>query len=169
MTVRILPTLPLLLACSSDLPELVPCSADVSPEPALVGYVLDAADRIRAASGCEVSIVAGGVPISYGPARLDDGRPACGATRVAYSEEDMVIQSVGPVAIDSETCPETVGLTVTHELIHVLMDYPGHFWFGDIHAESGVFASPAVDDLIDTGTLTTLCGQVRCTAFAPER
>lgn len=118
--------------------------------------------RINAASGCWLSENGGGVPIRVVPVvRNLKGRPVCGGTFVEhYKGKDYVtridISSEVPGCLDTES-------TAVHEIIHAMMGGK------NIHSDSGVSSAKANDGTINASTLVTLCSDIDCPAFVPER
>jgi hypothetical protein len=140
----------------------------LSPERVEVAEAVEAwAARWSAASGLDITVAPGGIPVVIDSEVLDEaGAPMCAGTGVVrepggerYRFTRMRLAFPTP-----KRCPGWQA-SIGHELGHVLAgpDAP--------HAASGVFeawqpvGAPAV---IDEPSLDAVCAYAPCTAFAPE-
>lgn len=121
----------------------------LSPEPELRLATMAAAERWSRATGCNVEVGEGGVPVvAETPILRPDGTEAPGAT----SDDRWLVR------VDPRHGKRTD--TVTHEVGHVL---------GAGHAGSGLMSDhEGRGTLIDAESLAAVCAVLDCAAFMPE-
>ncbi len=128
-----------------------------------------AAARILDASGIEVRVADGGVPVFDRVSVADDGHRLCGGTAVSYYEDGEVfgLEYIEvDVAWDHCTSPQ---YSLIHEMIHALMNVPGEKYVRNEHAQSGVFSeTDGASPLLNEDSLSALCSYAACTKFKPE-
>lgn len=165
---------PFVLHASSPEPE--PCGMAFDPAPALLAATEDAAARWSAATGCDVRVEAGGVPIvawyslfvEYREGRallssINHGgtmRHICGLS--TWTDDDSAVRIID-VSQPYPGCEDTEW-SVMHEMFHALVGERGH-------SESGVGASgndPDRSPRIDEASLLAVCSRRPCSAFTPE-
>ena len=142
------------------------CSATISPTPDLQSAAETASRRLAAATGCELQVAPGGVPLMTGSLS-----GMCGATNAVVGHESRLIHRVQSIVIDRSTadCAD-VDSVVLHEAIHLLLDAPG--WPQvTAHAASGVFTVHLLDGgvLLDASSIGLLCSNAVCSRFVPEQ
>jgi hypothetical protein len=142
------------------------CSATISPTPELQSAAESASRRLAAATGCELRVAPGGVPLVMG------SLPGmCGGTRAVVGHESRLIHRVVSIVVDrSESDCADVDSVVLHEAIHLLLDEPGTPQVTE-HAASGVFTVHLLDGgvLLDASSLNLLCSHATCSRFVPEQ
>jgi hypothetical protein len=162
------------VGCGAPEPDAELCGLTLSPDAALFEETEAAAARWSAATGCDIRVGAGGVPV-LAQARVFVVPDAEGA-RVADTDPDgTATEACGAAAghrrqLDGWTvyvatsprvfCPTAHG-ALPHELGHVLAASGGH-------AESGLMRNSATVDPIDEASLAFVCGAFPCATFAPE-
>lgn len=128
------------------------CALVLTPQPALADATQLAAERWSAATGCDVRVGAGGVPVVHVTGLTTTrGKRAAGAWR---HTGDNVCKRID---IDDELGGPR---TVAHEVGHCLGAHG--------HASSGLTAEGAGSGVIDAATLEHVCSQVPCSAFSIE-
>jgi hypothetical protein len=154
-------------------PEPSPCGMAFDPDPELGDATEAAVARWCAATGCDVRVEAGGVPIRAqgfvfigdGPEAVYDSDPqlerrqVCGATltRAATGETVGIFVSTSEQRCD-------IRKTVMHETAHT-MATPGTHATDGIGAEGG---TPEQTNAVTSGTLEWVCERLPCSAFVPE-
>ncbi len=134
-------------------PEPAPCGMAFDPAPELLAATEAAAARWSAATGCDVRVEAGGVPVIVADdLRTASGKRAAEAWRHTAAEPDVCRR----IDVDSELGGP---ISVAHGL--------GHCLGARGHAESGLMADGA-PGVIDAASLSLVCSLLDCTAFAPE-
>jgi hypothetical protein len=129
------------------------CGLVLSPRPALADATQSAAERWSAATGCDVRVSPGGVPVIHVTGLVTtSGKRAAGAWR-SYVGDDVCKR----IDIDDELGGPR---TVAHEVGHCLGAHG--------HAESGLMAEGAGNGVIDEATVEFVCSQVPCLSFQPE-
>jgi hypothetical protein len=158
---------------SADAPHR-PCRMAFDPDPELLAATEAAADRWAPATGCDVRVEAGGVPVRamprifiaddeqvvHGDDPNGDRHLVCGVTQHRWDVGAWAIH----VATDSPPCTRPLDEVVAHEVGHA---------FGPpaTHAEGGLSAdsnAPRRTSLISDETLEWACSYTDCLAFAPE-
>lgn len=135
-----------------------------SPDPELADVTRQWAERWSAASGLDVRVEEGGIPVlAVDDVAWADGTVWCGATfQVMRGTRWLGAQAIQVDLTPPDGCVGW-GYTVGHEMAHALGALD--------HAESGLLAnSPAlgVIHVIDEAALELLCINVECPAFNPE-
>jgi hypothetical protein len=124
----------------------------LTPHPALADATQRAAERWSSATGCDVRVAPGGVPVVHVRGlTTTSGKRAAGALR--HTGNDVCKR----IDIDDELGGPR---TVAHEIGHCLGAHG--------HAESGLMAEGAGSGVIEAASLTFVCSKVACTAFQPE-
>lgn len=128
------------------------CAATFSPDAALLEATELAAARWSVATGCEVVVAEGGVPVELAATiPRPDGSEAPGATS---AERDLVRINMRVGKAQRER-------TVMHEL--------GHALGGDHTASDGVLSgAKGGRDVIDAEALATVCSRLPCTVRNAE-
>jgi len=159
--------LPLALACSLDEVSPLPveprpperaiysvaeCTVAFSPDEALRLDVEEAAVRWALATGCDLFVGEGGVPVSLVPSiERPDGTQAPGVTS---RERDRI-------GINEQASAQRRTSSVLHEM--------GHALGGDHTETDGVlWGQKGRRDVIDAAALETVCSRLPCPAFRPE-
>lgn len=144
--------------------ELEPASCGMAfdPAPELLEATEAAAVRWSAATGCDVRVEAGGVPVVLVRGLVTaSGKRAAGAWRHT-AESDVCLR----VDIDDEFGgPRAVAHELGHCLMHRVNLAPQNL--AGSHAESGLMAEGAPGD-IDGASLSLVCSSFDCAAFTPE-
>lgn len=163
-TIGLLLSLPLALACTSDVSPPPPppperaiysppeCRVAFSPDEALLGDVEAAAQRWSTATGCAIEVSDAGVPVVIVASIVrPDGSQAPGATS---PERDFVEINVRVGHAQRKR-------TVLHEL--------GHALGGDHVSSDGVLSGQkGWRPVIDSAALESVCSRLDCPAFNPE-
>lgn len=155
-----------------------PCAAVFNPVPELESQSLAAADRWRAASGCEPSIDDKGIPVVSGYQFWYDGiggpvatepfegaRPLCG-----YWDATIPMIYISLADIDNRyNCDgQSLEDVILHEMGHALTAYGRQGG----HADTGIMAPGAIPTesrtKINTDTLGWFCSRANCLWFVPE-
>lgn len=140
----------------------LPCGLVLSPDPGLLTETETAAARWTVATGCPVTVGEGGTRIrlvdvivdAAGAPVLDSrGIPRPGFTH--YGERGELIVEV--------TAARTVGLTLPHEIGHVLNPREGH-----VPDETSLMCHDGGLGLITAADLEYVCEGLDCEAFVPE-
>jgi hypothetical protein len=141
----------------ASLPE---CEVVLSPEPDLEAETGSAARRWSVATGCDIHIGEGGLPIRSEAYVYDpDATRMCGLA--TWDDARVAVQHVEVAMVDVACLP---AYTVLHELCHALSGIQGH-------TLSGVCASGTSKDKstrIDEPSLQLVCYGLHCSRFAPE-
>jgi hypothetical protein len=141
----------------ASLPE---CEVVFSPGPELEAETRSAASRWSAATGCDIHLGDGGLPIHAEPYVYDpSARRVCGLS--TWDDSRVSVQTIAVAMVDLSCLPP---YTVLHEMGHALAGIQGH-------ALAGVMApgsSKAKSTRIDTASLDFVCGGLRCAERAPE-
>jgi hypothetical protein len=121
--------------------------------PELLAATLTAAERWSAATGCDVRVADGGLPIIImDELQTTAGDIAAGACRHREGEpcSRIDIHSIygGP-------------RTIAHEIGHALAGVEGH-------SATGLMAEGAPGGQIDSASLELVCRRMHCETFAPE-
>jgi hypothetical protein len=149
------------------------CWVVVTPDGALLAETERAAERWSEATGCDVRVGEGGVPIVAWPRLFveytADGRalladinhggtmkPLCGLS--SWTEDESAVRIIDV----SLACD--VGDAVTHELGHALAGLKRHSFTGMMAAGD----NPARSRVIDAASLELVCYQLPCAAPSPE-
>jgi len=134
-------------------PIVARCGMTFDPAPALLEATEAAATRWSAATGCDVRVEAGGVPVRFASAEERGGHQAAAVRNRVTGE-----WSVGVAPSLLRWTAETL---LTHELGHVL-GCLGHTTDG-LMAETTTLYAP-----IDASALDCVCSSLACALFAPE-
>ena len=133
----------LLAACASPVsapadPVVLPaddwqgCARQFDPAPDIAALTHDAAEQWSDATGCDVHLEEGGIPVRFVDRILNDrGEPQCGATHRLRDEAGAVI-GVSDIEI-SQNRGDRCHLTardVLHEMGHALAPQRGHTTVG---------------------------------------
>jgi hypothetical protein len=138
--------------------EPEPCGMAFDPDPELLAATEAAAKRWSAATGCDVRIEAGGVPIVLAEpqdVRDESGTPKRAITEVRDGLPVRIAYRRGPLL------PWTVETMLTHEMGHAL-GMREHTQTG-LMAETTELGAP-----IDAESLAGVCAVLECSAFVPE-
>lgn len=134
-------------------PEPAPCGMAFDPAPELRGATEKAAERWSAATGCDVRVEAGGVPVVVARGlTTSGGKRVAGAWRHTAAEPDICRR----IDIDDQLGGP---ITVAHEL--------GHCLGARGHSETGLMAEGAPGP-IDGASLALVCSALHCSVFVPE-
>lgn len=151
--------------CGSVAPEAAKgCDVALEPDAAVADVTDEWSGRWSAATGCDVRVESGGVPVlAVEESSIDDGKTRCGSTQRLIRDEETI--RVLSVEIDLTPPDECVGwgYTVGHEIGHVIG--------GRGHAESGLMVDRlplGVVHVIDEAALELVCASVECSSFNPE-
>jgi hypothetical protein len=168
---------PFMLHQAEAEPEPVPCGMAFDPAPELLAGTEAAAERWSAATGCDVRVEAGGVPMKAWTSLFAETRPdghtllsrinhggtmrhICGLS--TWTEDASAVRIID-VSLPYPGC-EDVEWSVAHEMWHALVAVKGH-------ALSGIGASgdsPDKSALIDAASLAAVCSSLPCSVFSPE-
>lgn len=135
-------------------PAPLPCGTVLSPDPELLDETTDAAARWSVATGCPVTVGEGGVRIRLVSEINDNGTFRPGLTHYEADGVTLVIDL---------TAERTVGLTLPHELGHVLFPHPGH-----VDGETALMSHAGGKGRITAADLEYVCAGYGCLAFVPE-
>jgi hypothetical protein len=153
-----------LIGCASPEPvtrlaiQLDPAGLSETEQSAMIEALEDAAERIEWASGIEVAIEDGGLPIRVQDEVICGGVHAAGCNRKKDGKHTEI--TIRRAEIEGRTLEETI----IHELFHRL----GH----KEHNEEGGIMDPMAFKYVPkirTLELETLCSESVCSAFRPER
>lgn len=152
-------------------PELPHCSADVAaqPEPEACGMVFSpvpelleatelAAARWSAATGCDVRVGEGGVPVVYVDP-VADGLVGIGGNGENASGGVYRYEETGACAQIGQVIEHSTAQTVAHEIGHCI-GQPGH-------TEDGLM-SPFAKGALNAASLERVCDVFPCAWFNPE-
>ena len=136
------------------------CTRVFSPSPEAYEYVARAAERWARATGCDVRVGEGGIPVVMVDEILDlDGNRAAGVSNV----EACNVASIEIARYASR--PSRVAL---HEMGHALSQ-PCNVYDGTGHADTGIMTPDSAADVIDAASLSLICeGGLDCRTFNPE-
>lgn len=128
------------------------CSVVLSPGPVLVEPTAAAAERWSAATGCDIRLGDGGVPVTLVLSiRRPDGSEAPGMTPADRSR----------IEVNQRTGEPQRYRTIAHEL--------GHLLGVDAHVEgNGIMGGEGHQDVIDGESLAAVCAALPCAWFRPE-
>lgn len=131
-------------------PEQNTCRVDFAPDAPLERAVSEAATRWGAATGCAISLGAGGIPVELAASLpRDDGSQSRGET--SGDRSHVWIHERGA----------DIPRTVLHEM--------GHALGGDHVNSMGVLSyNKGYLAVIDDASLTEVCSALPCQAFRPE-
>lgn len=146
------------IGCGAEPPELPSCRLLLAPDAEALEAVEAAAGRWGAATGCDLPIDAGGLPVRVVDQVYDaDGNPIHAGTFMSHNA-------------DGSRWPEHIEFTrgagvsledaSLHEIGHALRVKAGH-------AESGLMG-PFGASSIDAESLAFVCEFAECGAFVPE-
>ncbi len=142
-------------------PVVSPLALDPAPE--LADMVADAADRWEAATGTEVLLYSGGVPVI-----VDPELGTCGETMFWRNDQTEAFDRFVKISLRTD-CQHMV--PVMHEVGHAVCAYLGVGVYS-CHAPTGVmkyrYEGEPGGDLITDDTLTEVCSHRACTSFEPE-
>jgi hypothetical protein len=135
-----------------------------------------AASEWTQATGIDILIGAGGIPVTAAEEALDeDGNPACGITPVRRGKRSREFRAIERVVIAMRPpagCPRwQTGRTMLHEIGHVVCEFGVD---GDpengCHSETGLMATKANETQgIDGASLEVVCAHATCTRFEPQQ
>jgi hypothetical protein len=137
------------------------CGLALDPIPELLEGTRVAAARWSAATGCDVRVEAGGVPVRFATNEEvtgEDGELGRGVTSFDKATAELVFIGYrsGPVL------PWTVDMTLTHELGHALGCH-SHT------SDGGVLDTPSqLYSKITADALTCTCASLACEVMVPE-
>jgi hypothetical protein len=149
--------------CGGSAESVQECGVALEPDAALADVTDEWAGRWSAATGCDVRVESGGIPVLAVEETSIDDETQCGVTRRATHIDGSV--SVVRVEIDASAptgCAQ-LGYTIAHELGHVL-GARGHI-------ESGLMVPRLTVDAtywIDESSLEFICAELGCDVFSPE-
>lgn len=150
--------------CGGTVESVQECSVALEPDAAVADVTDEWAGRWSAATGCDVRVESGGIPVrGVEDTLIEDGRTRCGATRRLHRGDETI--QILDVEIDL-TPPEGCvgwGYTLGHELGHVIGARG--------HTESGLMVeklSLGTVHMIDAAALELVCAEAKCPAFNPE-
>lgn len=146
----------------------------LSPDAEALQYAGDAAARWMAATGLEIVVGSGGVPVTFGDYPLDHRSDSCSASYVTRRADVFTRASIvitRPVEDNSFCAP--VGELMLHEVGHVLQeraDQGGDAARGHVGEEGNLMSEFGTGDgLIDAESLAKVCSRAPCSDFVPER
>jgi len=143
-----------------DEPESPPCGMAFDPDPELLDATQRAADRWSAATGCDIRIEDGGVPVivhDHLYAVKDPSQEICGLATCTEDESAVIKLDVSLACSDTED-------TTTHEMGHALARLKRH-------SLTGVMASGMNKNrttVIDAASLELVCYSFECAEIVPE-
>jgi hypothetical protein len=130
----------------------VSCGAAFDPDPVLLADTTAAAARWSAATGCDIRVEAGGVPVQLVLSiKRPDGSDTPGA----------VTADLSLVEIHQKARGAQRTRTVLHEMGHAL-------GAGHVHAHGVMSDTAPFDAVIDAPSLEEVCAHLACSAFVPE-
>lgn len=128
------------------------CVVVLSPGPVLVAPTLAAAERWSAATGCDITLGEGGVPVTLAlDIRRPDGSEAPG----------MVPADRSRIEVNQRTGEAQRYRTIAHELGHLL-------GAGHVEGRGLMSGEREHSDVIDGDSLAAVCAALPCPAFRPE-
>lgn len=134
------------------------CGMSFDPVPELLDGSTVAASRWSTATGCDISIAEGGIPVVL--ADPDQVRDSAGVLKRSTTE----IKDGVPIVIKyrrGPLLPWTVETMLTHEFGHALGAHG--------HTQSGIMAEATkLGAKIDEEALELVCAELQCVALAPE-
>lgn len=150
--------------CGGSAESAQKCGVALEPDAAVADVTDEWAGRWSAATGCDVRVESGGIPVfGVEESSIDDGKVRCGSTQRLYrGEETIRILSVEIDLTPPDGCVGW-GYSVGHEL--------GHAIGARGHTESGLMVDRlplGVVHVIDAPSLELVCAELSCSAFNPE-
>lgn len=131
---------------------------DVAPE--LLDAGGSAAARWSTASGCDIHVAGGGIPVrAQDYVFNEEGKRACGIA--TWNDERTAVLEIAVAVVDAACLPP---YTVLHEMGHALAGIQGHTLSG-VMADA---ASKAKSTRIDSASLQLACVGLHCSRFEPE-
>jgi hypothetical protein len=157
--------------------EVGHCGMAFDPVSEMLELTKAAAARWSSATGCDVRVEPGGVPVRAqgflfieelpsGLVRVHDSNPQlafdelCGGT---FWRPDGSVSHI-IVATDSPSCPRGPGVSTDHEAGHALARRRGH-------PATGLMADTNADgrtDVVNSASLVWICEALDCAVFVPE-
>lgn len=134
------------------------CGMVFSPVPELLEETEAAAARWSAATGCDVRVGEGGVPVVFVDP-IADGLVGIGANGESASGGVYRYESTGACAQIGQVAGHSTGQTIAHEIGHCI-GQPGHTEYG--------LMSPYAEGPLDATSLQRVCDVFPCVTFSPE-
>lgn len=137
-----------------------PCGMAFDPVPELLQDTVSAAARWSVATGCDVRVESGGIPIrAEGYLQDETGDAACGLA--TWDDARTGVQTISIAMVDIRCLPP---YTVLHEMGHALADIQAHSLSGVMAAA----ASKGKSTRINAASLELVCRGMHCAHFEPE-
>jgi hypothetical protein len=130
-------------------PELAPtCAVRFSPVPELTGATNSAAFDWGAATGCDVTVGEGGIPVVFSDAIVDKAE----VDHPGGWQDGRILVHTGQA-----------------RLYHILLHEVGHA-LGGLHVETdgALSGQKGYRNVIDAASLASVCAVLACPLFAPE-
>jgi hypothetical protein len=137
----------------------VECGLSFEADPGLLPEAESAASRWSAATGCDIRVEAGGIPLRAEDRVFDQGKRVCGLS--TWDEARTGVQAIEVAMVDLSCLPP---YTVLHEMGHAIANIQAHTLSGVMAAAS----SKAKSTRIDAASLQLVCLGIACTRFQPE-
>lgn len=147
------------LTAAEAAPEPKHCEVVLTPkDPTLEAETVAAAARWSQATGCDIHVGEGGVPIWLMPEIPYEDRFVPGLT--GYYEDGRLWIAV---------TPERQAVVIPHEIGHVLHPHVGHVEDElPLEARQSLMSSGGGAGHITAADLEDVCSELACTAFVPE-
>ncbi len=142
-------------------PDVVLTSVNVP-----AGMLEDAAARWATATGLDIRVGAGGVPVEVVPQAYMFGDPVCGvtATNVVTGPRYVQVSTEPPAG----KCRSTADV-LTHEVAHVIAwTFAPTAPAGSVHTHSAGLMTVGYETAIDGDALAALCALAPCSVMIPE-
>ena len=160
----------LLVALCSSCSDVEHPVITLSPTEETRDLVEDAAAQWTAATGIELRVGEGGIPIKAAPRALDDeGREACATTEIVREFGTHRFRSIKELVIartPPRGCPNwETGRATLHELGHILCNWHVDGWPANAcHSDAGLMAAVVnATNYPDARSLETVCTYAACT------
>lgn len=135
------------------------CGLVFTPDEELLEATEEAAERWSLATGCDVTVGDGGIPVYLVTEVYEDDHPVCGQTMIYSLHGETAIGYVEISASMPPGCTDTTAV-VLHEMGHALGPSRGHTDDGLMSWDGGNF--------IDETGLVSVCSDLECQDFNPE-
>jgi len=150
-------TAPLVVAIETA-PEAPVCSVTFTPAPELDAETREAASRWSAATGCDIRVGEGGIPL-----RLVEERMVTPSGGEGHGHTYCPTEGCTRSGLVIDVARDHVAATVPHEMGHALGASSGH-----VEGETALMCPTGGDGAIVSADLVYVCEALDCTRFVPE-